>query len=200
MIALAALLAAGSGRGSPTIAREIPAAAVSHAKIKHFPWVVLNVRQDRTGLLVQYYEGGCYLQPANVRVHETARAVRISISLPAAPEGKPCPAAGLSRKTLVELSSSLAGQAILGPDRAFTEPGYGAAAYRTVPGGDRLVPSVLGLAPADAEWVLHAQGFRTTLSDPTERQIVAQDPAADSVAPEQNDPNHGLVRLTAGSS
>jgi hypothetical protein len=129
--------------------------------------------------------------------------VGLSVSLPAVPDDEPCLGVALARRATVELSSPLAGRRITGPDRGFAEPGNGSAAFKTVRRGDTrlwVVPRVLGLAPVDAEWVLHAQGFRTTLVDPRGREIVDQDPAAESVPTDQNGTNHGVVRLTAGSS
>jgi hypothetical protein len=168
------------------------------------PWLPLTVGARERSLLIQYYLGMCMTDHPTVRAHANASRIWIEVLgevvTGSGPNSACLPVARTGRAE-VRLTSGIHGRRIEGPQRAFKSGRPHSAAYRTANDGDTrlwVVPRTIGLAGADARWVLRAQGFQPLIRGSGTR-VVRQKPLPNHIAPDQHGTHHGVVTLTLGS-
>jgi hypothetical protein len=174
----AAIRAAGvSVRVEPSLGpgpdRSLPPVAVQ--------WTLLTVGDDLRSLLVTFPSGPHAVGQELVSVRETADEIWISVELPdiRSMPGSAVPLVAIVGREIVRLRSPIGGRSIGGPEDS---PSWRPVSYLTYGKIGALVPRVLGLSPGDAQRLLRSQGLTPRLPSGEGREIVAQDPPAETPA------------------
>jgi hypothetical protein len=144
-------------------------------------WTLLSAGEDLRSLLVTFARGLHMRGEPVISLRESENEIRIAIALPdidSFPGSAIAPVAVTGRE-IVALNSPVAGRTILGPEGS---PSWRQLTYQTYTSPHPLVPRVLGLRPDDAEQLLRAQRLIPELGSSPGREIVTQDPPADSPA------------------
>jgi hypothetical protein len=178
-----------------------PGRCYSPIPVRQVPWTVVNVGTDGRSLLIHHNWGGDLRRDVALALDESDTEIAIAVALPDL-RRHPNPPPNFmildiarSRKLTVWLEQPVDGRRITGPLCALGSDRRFAYKWKDLPDGTtaNVVPNVVGLAPEDAINVLRSQEFEPKLAGDG-RQIVAQNPAAESVATTDRQP----VSLTAG--
>jgi hypothetical protein len=150
------------------------------------PWVVLSVGADRSSLLCQYFMQGPVRFEPEVSLSESADRIDLAFTAPPLPPGTAFPAAGISPREMIALGCAIAGRSIGGPARAYSDGRVGNHFYRSATRAEarlKVMPRLTGLAAADAEWILRAQGITQVIRRGAGGVVRAQRPEPETVLP-----------------
>jgi hypothetical protein len=178
-----------------------PGPCYSPIPVRQIPWVVINAGADGRSLLIRHHWAGDLGRQASLSLDESDTQISIAIALPDlrrypnAPPNFYLPDNLGSRRLTVWLDQRVGGRRINGPQCALGGDQRFRYKSKDMPDGTvaGVIPNVIGLAPEDAINVLRAQEFEPKRAGDG-REVVVQDPAAESVATTDRQ----TVILTAG--